>query len=159
MKRILLVLCLSLIFQPSLADDCDFDQETRIEENVKLKNVYPGSYLIEENLILVIPVEEGEVRINIGGCVHYGVNVELRTKDNEKYKSENKFMEKILYLVNVYSQGYIDSDKLKSIIKNKKWKKTQPSIRYYLLEYDDISTFEVYQNADGEYTVIGFNNY
>ena len=159
MKRILLVLCFSLIFQPSLADDCDFDQETRIEENIKLKNVYPGSYLIEENLILVIPVEEGEVRINIGGCVHYGVNVELRTKDNEKYKSENKFMERILYLVNVYSQGYIDSDKIKSIIKNKKWKKTQPSRRYYLLEYDDISTFEVYQNTDGEYTVIGFNNY
>lgn len=159
MKRILLVLLLSSIFQTSLAVDCELDQETRIEENVKLKKIYPGSYLIEENLILVVPVEEGEVRVNIGGCVHYGVNIELRTKDKEKYKSENKFMEKILYLVNVYSQGYIDRDKLKTIIKNKKWKKTQSSGRYYLFEYDDLSTFEVYQNTDGEYTVIGFNNY
>ncbi len=135
------------------------DQETRIEENFKLKNVYPSSYLIEENLVLVVPVEEGEVRINIGGCVHYGVNVELRTKDKEKYNSENRFMEKILDLANVYSQWYIDSDKLKSIIKNKKWKKTESSVRYYLFEYDDMSTFEVYQNIDGEFTVIGFNKY
>lgn len=159
MRGYFLILSLALFGQLVLADDCDFDQKARIEENIKLKNKYPGSYLIESNLILVVPVEEGEVRINIGGCVHYGVTVELRTKDKSKYKSDDDFMEQILHLAKIYSQGYIDNDKLMAVIKKKDWIQTQPSRRYYLFKYDDISTFEVYEQTDGEYKVIGFSNY
>lgn len=159
MKASFFILLLFLFSQSVLADECDFDQKERIKENIRLKNKYPESYLIEDNLILVVPVNEGEVRINIGGCVHYGVTIELKTENKDKYEDDDDFMEQILRLAMNYSQGYIDIGKLKTVIDNKKWVKSQSSRRYYLFEYDDISTFEVYEHDDGKYTVIGFSNY
>ncbi len=156
MKETLLMFLLISFTQAVLADECNLDQKTRIAENIKLKNKYPGSYLTDGDLILVVPVDEGEVRINIGGCVHFGVRIELKTKTADKYKNEKDFMNQILYLAKTYSQGMIEYAKLKKVIENKDW--TQPPGRYYFFNYDGMP-FEVYGINEGPHTIIGFSYY
>jgi len=55
--------------------ECDFDENEQIKNNALLKEKYHGSRL-EEGYV-VIPVEEGEIWVGIGGCAHFGITVEL----------------------------------------------------------------------------------
>ncbi len=161
MKKFLLVLSLASLSQLVLADDCELDQKARIEENIKLKNKYPGSHLAEKNLVLVVPADDGEVRINIGGCVHYGVKIELKRKKTtkDKNKNEEEFMKQILHLAKLYSQGNVDYAKLTNVIENRRWTQPEPPSRLYFFTYDETSTFEVYEREEGEYTIVGFSMY
>ncbi len=159
MKKTLLILVLISSTLAILADECDLNQQTRIEENIRLKNRYPGSYLTEGNLVLVVPAEEGEVRINIGGCVHFGVTIELKTNTAEKYVDEEDFMNQILYLAKTYSQGIIKYAKLKQVIEDKNWTQSESLSRYYFFNYDGTSPFEVYERQQGTQTIIGLSYY
>jgi len=161
MKKFLLVLSLASLSQLVLAGDCELDQKARIEENIKLKNKYPGSHLAEKNLVLVVPADDGEVRINIGGCVHYGVKIELKRKKTtkDKNKNEEEFMKQILHLAKLYSQGNVDYAKLTNVIENRRWTQPEPPSRLYFFTYDETSTFEVYEREEGEYTIVGFSMY
>jgi hypothetical protein len=159
MKKFLLILLLASICQVSHASECQFDLKTRVENNLLLKKKYPGSHLIEKNLVLVVPVDEGQVEIAIGGCEHYGISVELKTKNAKKYQSENELMGLILHLAKTYSQGMVDSEILKTVIKENNWTKLQDPSRVYFLKYEGSSTFEVYAHNDGRLTVLGFNYY
>src|SRR4030066_276505 len=105
MKALSAILLLVGLSQVAVATECQFDQESRIENNIQLQKKYPGSFLVEKNLVLVVPVEEGQIEINIGGCEHYGVSVELRTKNPAKYQNEVQLMSLILRLARTYSQG------------------------------------------------------
>lgn len=158
MKALSAILLLVGLSQVAVATECQFDQESRIENNIQLQKKYPGSFLVEKNLVLVVPVEEGQIEINIGGCEHYGVSVELRTKNPAKYQNEVQLMSLILRLARTYSQGKVDTEILKKVIENKNWIVADPS-RAYFLKYDEFSTFEVYTNRDGEFTIFGFNYY
>ena len=141
-----------------LADECDLDQNSRIEENIKLQKKYPGSYLMEDNLVLVVPTKGGEVNINIGGCAHFGVTIEFKTKLINKNISENEFMDNILWLSKTYSQGIINQEQLKKTIKEKNWLQPKEGVKFYFFNYDG-SPFEVYENTKNDYTIIGFSSY
>ncbi len=159
-KRFLIV-AMVLFCPPAFADEdeCDFDQKAQLEHNFALQKKYPGSRLVEDNRVLVIPVDEGEVWLGIGGCVDYGISIELKTRFRDRYKSEDALMRRILGLAKTYAQGHIDPEQLRGVIDAKKWTKETSSTRSYLLQYDDISTFEVYEGEDGSRGVIGLSYY
>lgn len=150
-----------LFCQPVFADEdeCDFDQKAQLKHNIELRKKYSGSHLAEDNRVVVIPVEEGEVWLGIGGCAHYGITVELKTKFRERYKREDALMRRILGLAKVYAQGHIDYDRLRAVVDAKKWNKETSPIRYYFLQYDDISTVEVYESEEDDRAVIGLSYY
>lgn len=150
-----------LFCQPVFADqdECDFDQKEQIESNIERQKEYPGSHLVEDDRVLVIPVAEGEVRLSVGGCVHYGVTIELKTKFRERYKSEDALMRRMLGLAKIYAHDYIDYERMRAVITAKKWNKETSPVRYYQLKYDDISTFEVYESEEGASSVIGLSYY
>lgn len=151
-----LLVCLS---QQVYAQECDFDQDTRIRDNIQLKKKYPGSYLAGKNLVLVVPVREGEVRINIGGCVDYGVTVELRLKHASPRRSVDELMQKILYLAKTYSQNIVELEKLQNAIQKNDWTQPQEDNRDFFLNYDSAYTFEGYEHDDRGGAVIGFSLY
>jgi hypothetical protein len=161
MLKRLLILVMVLFCQPVSADEdeCDFDQKAQLEHNIELQKKYPGSHLAEDNRVLVIPVDEGEVWLGIGGCAHYGITVELKTKFRERYKREDALMRRILGLAKAYAQGHVDYERLRAMIDAKKWNKETSPIRYYLLQYDAISTFEVYESEEDGRAVIGLSYY
>jgi hypothetical protein len=161
MTRHFFILVLILFCPPVSADEdeCDFDQKEQLKQNIELQKKYPGSHLAEDNRVLVIPVDEGEVWLGIGGCVHYGITVELKTKFRDRYKREDAFMRRILGLAKAYAQGYIDYERLRAMIDARKWNKETSPIRYYSLQYDDISTFEVYESEEDGRAVIGLSYY
>jgi hypothetical protein len=142
-------------------EECDFDQEAQIKENILLKEKYRGSHLAEDGRVVVVPVPEGEVRIGIGGCVHYGVTVELRTSNPNQQLTESEFMEQILYLAKTYSQGHIDHARLSEVIKNKDWQRDDDAAisKSYSIHYDELSTFEAYEENDDQHKTVGFTNY
>jgi len=156
------VVCTTLLFlaqQVWAKEECDFDQKTRVKKYLSLKKKYLGSYLTDKNLVLVVPQEEGVVRITIGGCVHYGVTVELETKAINRYKNEKDFFKEILFLARSYSQGDVDIDKLEDVINKRNWTQPEPKERYYFFNYESFSTFEVYERHEGQAIVIGFDYY
>jgi hypothetical protein len=161
MAKQFLIFVMVLFCQPVFADEdeCDFDQKEQLKHNFELQKKYSGSHLADENRVVVIPVDEGEVWLGIGGCAHYGITVELKTKFRDRYRSEAALMRRVLGLAKAYSQAYIDHERLRAVIDAKKWNKETSPIRYYMLQYDDISTFEVYEDEDGSRTVIGLSYY
>ncbi len=150
---------LLVIGQVVQADECILDQATRVSNNLELQKKYPGSYLIEKNFILVVPVENGEVHINIGGCTHYGITIELWTKNVDRYINEEVFMDQILHLAQTYSQGKVDQAKLKKLIFEKNWMQPEPPRRIYFFNYYETGTFEVYKRKEGQHILIGFSAY
>jgi hypothetical protein len=161
MIKKIFILMIVLFCQPVFADEdeCDFDQKEQIKANIERQKEYPGSHLVEDDRVLVIPVPEGEVRLGVGGCVHYGVTIELKTKFLERYKSEDALMRRMLGLAKVYAHDYIDYERMRAVIVAKKWNKETSPVRYYLLRYDDISTFEVYESEEDSGSVIGLSYY
>lgn len=140
---------------------CDFDQNEQIKNNALLKEKYRGSRL-EEGYV-VIPVEEGEIWVGIGGCAHFGITVELRTKSTKGALTEAQFMAQILYLGKTYSQDYVDPHRLDEIMKNKKWESNAYAAisKSYLIHYDgndpdDLSRFEAYEEVDETHRTVGF---
>ena len=155
--KLSLFILLTLFLNSSLfADECIFDQKERILENIKLQKKYLKSTLSEDKLILTIPENNGVISLNIGGCSHYGVSIELKIKKTNLYNKESEFMKKILYLSEKYSQGNIDQKTLKKVIGNKNWENHSG---FYFINYEEYSTFETYKINKENHTVIGINYY
>ena len=99
-----------LIFLVSMnaASGCDLDQTERDRYNMQLLKKYPGSKYIKKRHTILIPEGENEVSLNIGGCVNYGVMIELKTKKTNKYDDEAILAKMIYDLSKEYSQGIIE---------------------------------------------------
>ncbi len=158
-KNTAFAILLACLWLQAHAEECDLDQKTRVQDNIALKKKYPGSHLAEKNLVVVVPVAEGEVRINIGGCVDYGVTVELRMKHAASRLDADQLMQKIAYLAKTYAQGEVDAAKLEDAIRKRNWTQPQEGTADYYLHYDSIRTFEVYDQEGENGAVIGFNMY
>ena len=155
--------CLLLLI-PALstggANDCDFDQAERQRYNLQLQKQYPGSQFIKDKYTLTILNGKDEINLSIGGCVHYGISIELKTPRSDHYENETTLMNKVMMLIETYSQGLIDIARVKHIIEEKNWRKFTPEHNdYYLLNYEKYSAFEVYRRHEGQFTIIGLYYY
>lgn len=161
MKTMILVSTL-LLAQPLAAadDECSFDQDQQVRNYLLLQKKYPGSKYLKDEYRLVIPRGADEVNLSIGGCVHYGVLVELKTKKTAKFDSEEALMKAAVELAKEYSQDMIEHERMAKIVTQKDWNDTSPTTHdYYLLNYDDLSVFEVYRRNENGFTIIGVNYY
>lgn len=139
---------------------CDIDQEERHRNNVQLQKKYPGSKYNQNNHTILIPKGGDEVSLNIGGCVHHGVAIELKTKKTNKYDDETILTRKIYELSKEYSQGIIEHNRVKKVIAGKQWSSINPDIEgYYQLNYDKNSTFEFYRRNEKGSTYVGIYYY
>lgn len=152
-----------LLLVQSLAaanDECDFDQDERVRSYLLLEKKYPGSRYLKDEYRLVIPRGADEITLSIGGCVHYGVLVELKTKKTTKFDSEEALMKVAIDLVKEYAQDIIEHKRVEKIVAQKDWNDLASAAHdYYLLNYDDLSTFEVYRRNEGDFTIVGVNYY
>jgi hypothetical protein len=158
-KRLFWALLLALPLLAAADDDCDFDQAERLRNILEVQKQYPGSRYLKDQYALLIPRGPDEVTLSIGGCVHYGVGIELKTKRTSKFNSEAALMKAVLELIKNYSQGLVEYDRVVNIIAHKDWRDLLPTHDYYVLNYDEISTFEVYRKNDNGFTIIGLNFY
>ncbi len=142
------------------ANACDLDQKERDRNNVQLQKKYPGSKYNKQSHTLLIPRGKDEISLNIGGCVHFGVAIELKTKMTNKYDDESVLTKKIYELSKEYSQGHIVSSRVEKVIAGRQWAKVNPDIDgYYQLNYDKNSTFEFYRRNEKGSTIIGVYYY
>ncbi len=150
-----------LVSIPLLAnEECIYDQKEQKEAYVGLQKKYPGSRYIEDEHKLIIPKDRHQITLKRGGCVHFGITIELRIPRTEEYENEDIFFSKILELVTEYGQELIDPDKLKQTIKDKKWYEIKEKEgAYYFLSYEKVTAFEVYRNHDREHTTISASFY
>jgi len=154
------VLILIYLVSVSVANGCDLDQTERDRYNMQLLKKYPGSKYIKKRHTILIPKGENEVSLNIGGCVNYGVMIELKTKKTNKYDDEAKLTKIIYELSKEYSQGIIEHSRVEKGIAGKKWASINPDVEgYYILNYDDNSTFEFYRRNEQESTYVGVYYY
>ena len=163
MSRITWLIIL-IAFFPSLSwaadDECDFDQAERHRSNLALQKKYPGSKFIENKYTLTIFDGADEILLGVGGCVHFGVMIELRTKKTTAYDSDTALLQKIVALAKQYSQGYVDHGVLQEKINAGKWRNIDPKTsNYFMLDYDEFSTFEIYRRNEDGLTIIGLNHY
>lgn len=156
-----LAIWMLLVSLPLLAEEeCIFDQETQKEAYVELQKKYPGSRYIEEEYKLIIPKDGHQITLKRGGCVHFGITIELHLPRTEEYEDEDIFFSKILDLVTEYGQELIDPKKLARTIKERRWQEIkQEKGAYYFLYSEAVTAFEVYRNHDRERTTIGASFY
>jgi len=163
MKMKILSYCV-LIMLPwvsvGVAYGCDLDQAERHQKNLQLQKKYPGSKYTEKNHTILIPKGGEEISLNIGGCVHNGVAIELKTKMTNKYNDEAILTKKVYELSKEYSQGLIEHNKVKKVIAKKGWKSINPDIEgYYVLNYSKNATFEFYRRNEKGSTYVGVYYY
>lgn len=145
--------------QESDEEECIYDQDEQEKAYLELEKKYPGSRYVEDQHKLLISDHGDEVTLRRGGCVHFGISVELRIIRTQKYESETVFLSKVTDLVTEYGWELIDLETLHHSISSKKWYFTKDETgAYYFLSYPD-ATFEMFRRHDDEYTVIGVSFY
>jgi len=117
-----------------------------------LQKKYAGSKIVEDGLVILIPVSDGEVSLNIGGCSQYGVDIELKTTAGEKYILEESIKLTTIDLMEKYSNGVVNVARLKKSI-SESWRKL--GINSYVVKYGgEGDTFLVSKSVEGKYTII-----
>ena len=151
----------SLVVASEEREECDFDQDEQAKDSALLRAKYPGSRL-EEGYV-VIPVEEGEIWVGIGGCAHFGITVELRMRSVEEAWTEARFLAQIVSLAETYSQGYVDPGRFTKVIEDKRWERDADAAidKSYLIHYDGdepdaVSRFEAYEQQHEGKRTVGF---
>ena len=162
MKHLLGVLLLFVISIPLFAaeEECVFDQNQQRLEYKKLEKQYPGSKYTEKENMLIIPRGNSQIHLRKGGCVHYGVTIELIQPKTDRYKAEKLFFAEIVRLVRGYGQGMADSNYLIKLLDRGKWNNMSDSNgRYYFVHYPEFTSFEIYQRNEDSQTIVGVNFY
>lgn len=141
-------------------EECIFDQEEQKAAYLALEKKYPGSRYVEDQYKLIIPRNGVQITLRRGGCVHFGVSIELRTPRTKQYEDDDVFFSTIMDLAKDYGQDLIDLEKLAGSIQDKNWSesKLDESV-YYFLAYPDIAAFEIYRKHDNQHTTIGISFY
>ena len=157
---LLLVPALNFASQSDDQEQCIFDQDEQKQTYLELEKQYEGSEYVEERYALLIPWNGGLVTLRRGGCVHFGVMIELQTNKTDHFEDAEVFFSKILELVTEFDQGLIDKVKLAQSIRNENWQKNRlDSDVYYSLAYPDVSAFEIFRKHDKQHTTIGVSFY
>ena len=161
--RILLLISFSALVFASQSDDdeqCIFDQDEQKQAYLELEKQYEGSEYVEEKYALLIPWKGDLISLKRGGCVHFGVSIELQSIKTDQFEDVEVFFSKILELVTEFGQGLIDTEKLERTIQDENWHENRlGSDIHYFLAYPDVSAFEIFRRHDQENTTIGISFY
>jgi len=161
--RILLLISFSALVFASQSDDdeqCIFDQDEQKQAYLELEKKYEGSEYVEEKYALLIPWKGDLITLKRGGCVHFGVSIELQSIKTDQFEDVEVFFSKILELVTEFDQGLIDREKLERSIQDENWHENRlGSDIHYSLAYPDVSAFEIFRRHDQENTTIGISFY
>jgi hypothetical protein len=159
-----LMLCLLL---PGLTDsaesadeeECIFDQLEQHTAYLELEKRYPGSRYIEDRYHLLIPEGGDQVILRRGGCVHFGIAIELRTSRTDAYDEEPAFFAKVSELISDYGQNLLKPDMLaKSRAHHAPHAEEFEDGAYYFLQHPD-AVFEAFRRHDDTHTKIGVSIY
>ena len=139
--RILLLISFSALVFASQSDDdeqCIFDQDEQKQAYLELEKQYEGSEYVEEKYALLIPWKGDLITLKRGGCVHFGVSIELQSIKTDQFEDVEVFFSKILELVTEFGQGLIDTEKLERTIQDEKWHENRlgSDIHYFLADPD-----------------------
>ena len=140
-------------------EECIFDQDAQDAAYRELEKKYPGSRYLEHEYKLIILVGGDQITLRRGGCVHFGISIELRSSKTGEYDDEAVFTAKVMDLVTEYGQDLIRPDMLEKSInaENRHVTKNDSGV-YYFLPYPD-ATFEMFLRHDQEHTIIGVSFY
>lgn len=161
MKKLLAVLLL-LTASPLVAEEeeCIFDQSEQKAKYLELQKNYPGSRYLEGEYKLLIPRDGYEISLSRGGCVHFGISIKLSLPKTDEFKSEEALFEKVVQMVEEFGRELVDPEKLKEVIKEKKWSnQSDDRVLYYFLGYEGVTAFEVYQRDEEGKTLLGVSFY
>jgi hypothetical protein len=141
-------------------EECIFDQKAQKEAYLELEDKYEGSRYIERESKLIIPSNGNEITLRRGGCVHFGITVELKILRTDAYEDEARFFRKIVELVSAYGRELMDPKALKVQIDGKKWHKANVKKGgLYLLQYEGLTSVEIYRNHEDKHTILGISYY
>lgn len=156
MKLLSTTLLLILLSYSSLAEECVFDikEQKKFNENYVAAN--PQSYLSANKSAILIPRDGELIKLERGGCVHFGINVtySLNYEVNEK-----DFFKRVLQTVEEFGTELIPISSVKNSLEYKNYHKDLTADKkYYFIGVKEVASFEAYyQNEDGRSTVeVGF---
>ena len=159
-KRYLITL---LILAPSTgfaAEECLFDQDGQHAAYLELQTAHSGSRYEEDKARLIILRNGDILTLRRGGCVHFGITIELQTPRTEAYATEAAFFAKIVELVAEFGGELVQADKLAENIEQQMWHNgSDEDGMVYFIGYEGVQAFEVYQRHSETHTTIGASFY
>lgn len=161
MKIIIATMTLILLSTPLMAEEeCIFDQEEQKEKYLELEKKYPGSRYVEKEYELIIPRNDHQIILKRGGCVHFGITIELHLPETNEFRNEKAFFEKIIKMIEEFGGEMINLEVLRKKIAEKKWRDfSGDGGFYYFVNYEGLTAFEAYSRDEAGMTIIGVSYY
>ena len=111
---IIVFLSLNILAEP---EECIFDQDDQKEFNNNYVALHKSARLDKDGITIVIKRDKETIRVNRGGCVHFGVTIVSQT--SSKY-TEAQLFTKAIKLVKEFGSELIDYKDLANTLSNKK---------------------------------------
>lgn len=141
-------------------DECLFDQAEQRRAYLELEQTYPESEYLEEQHKLLIPRGNDLITLRRGGCVHFGISVELRTARTQRFDDEGAFFAQVMALVTEFGQEFIDPNRLEQSIRNRNWSKAvHDDSVFFFVSHPDVAAFEMHRKSELQFTTVGVSFY
>ena len=144
----LLPILLIFIFVSAYAEeDCIFDETAYIKFINKYNSENRDSKIESDGKTLIVNRNAEEIIVKGGGCIHLGVAIELRTK--QEY-TEEQFLQQTLSLSIEFGDWLINTEALKSSIEKGQFHKIDGA---YFIEVDAMTVFSASYDNQGKFNV------
>ena len=127
--------------------DCIFDESAYSEFIKEYSEKNRDSKIESDGKTLTVKRKNEEILVKGGGCIHLGVAIELRTK--QEY-SEKQFLQKTLNLAIEFGGWLINTSALEDSIEEGKYQKIDGT---YFIEVDAMTVFSASYDAQGKINV------
>ena len=128
-------------------EECVFDESAYIEFINKYSAENKNSKIASDGKTLIVSRNTEEIIVTGGGCIHLGVAIELRTK--QEY-TEEQFLQKTLNLSIEFGNWLINTKALKGSIEKGKFDKIDGT---YFIEVDAMTVFSASYDNQGKVSV------
>ena len=153
----------AILLMPGLLlaeEECLFDQVELRKELRSLVQKHHGSRYDEAGHRLVMPRDGGQLVFRRGGCVHFGITIELTIPGSEFFPTQEAFFAKIQALVAEFARELVDPKELARLIEAEHWHDgSDEDGWFYFLGYEGLTSFEVYQKRGEADTTTGLLAY
>jgi len=128
-------------------DDCIFDETAYIEFINNYSTENRNTKIEPDGKTLIVDRDNEEIIVKGGGCIHLGMEIELKTK--QEY-TEEQFLQKTLDLTVEFGKWLVNTQALKDSIKKGKYKKIDG---IYFIEIDAMTVFNASYDNLGKINV------
>lgn len=158
MHKLLLLLLAISVSAHAAGEDCIFDTGAQMRFIKQYVTKHPGSTLVNNGLNILIKRNNEIISFSRGGCVHFGIDLDVTIKHQAPFTEEQLFT-RILAYNEEFGTELVTTKELAHALQNKYYKKMIiKKNTLYFVKIPSVASYEIsYQAKDNDINIsIGF---